>query len=37
MFPKALGIAYLREAITMMVYKIKFNEEYKVKGHNFEL
>ena len=37
MFPKAHGIAYLREAIAMMVYKIKFNEEYKAKGHNFEL
>lgn len=37
MFPKAHGIAYLHEAITMMVYKIKFNEEYKAKGHNFEL
>lgn len=28
MFPKAHGIAYLREAIEMMVYKIKFNKEY---------
>jgi hypothetical protein len=23
--------------VLMMVYKIKFNEEYKAKGHNFEL
>lgn len=28
MFPKAHGIAYLREAIEMMVYKIKFKKEY---------
>ena len=28
MFPKAHGVAYLREAITMMFYKIKFNKEY---------
>jgi len=28
MFPKAHGIAYLREAITMMFYKTKFNKEY---------
>ena len=28
MFPKAHGIAYLREVIEMMVYKIKFNKEY---------
>lgn len=28
MFPKAHGIAYLREAIAMMFYKTKFNKEY---------
>ena len=28
MFPKAQGIAYLREAIAMMFYKTKFNKEY---------
>ena len=28
MFPKAHGIAYLREAIVMMFYKTKFNKEY---------
>ncbi len=28
MFPKAHGVAYLREAIAMMFYKIKFNKEY---------
>ena len=28
MFPKAHGVAYLRDAIRMMFYKINFNEEY---------
>jgi len=28
MFPKAHGLAYLREAIAMMFYKTKFNKEY---------
>lgn len=28
MFSKAHGVAYLREAISMMFYKIKFNKEY---------
>ena len=28
MFPKAHGVAYLREAIAMMYYKLKYNKEY---------
>jgi DNA polymerase III alpha subunit (gram-positive type) len=28
MFTKAHGVSYLRDAIVMMFYKIKFNKEY---------
>lgn len=28
MFPKAHGVAYLRETIAMMYYKLKYNKEY---------
>ena len=28
MFTKAQGISYLREAIAMMFYKVKFNKVY---------